>query len=389
MIRQCTIGILSFMLILTAGCSSSSKMLKHRQYDAAIFRSAKVLSSNPDDQKEMEVLAKAYAVANELDNDRIKYLKQSKEPQVWEEIYGIYSRLKSRQDLLKPLDARVLKAINLMEIDYDQDLIDSKHNAADYMFCEGKKRLAKNNRYDAREAYDYFTRVKEFLPAYSGVDDKIAEAYGKSFAYVYMKILNNSSKVLPRAFEEDVVKIGLEDKASRWLVFDTRFDAKTKYDYIIVLNLRKIEISPELMASADFTETKEAEDGLEYVLDAKGNVTKDSLGNDVRRTKYKTLKCYITKFSLGKTATVGGTLDFMNAGTGQMIKTDPVSAQWKYEFAYALVKGDRDALSPETKKLTELKIAPFPSNEEMILRTSEALKDMSKGIIRANLHLLE
>jgi hypothetical protein len=389
MIRQCTIGILSLALMLAAGCSSSSKMLKHRQYDAAIYRSVKALSDDPGDQKEINVLAKAYAVANELDNDRIKYLKQSKEPQVWEEIYGVYSRLKSRQDQVKPLDAAVLAAINFKEIDYDQDLIDSKQKAADFLFGQGKKLLVKNNRYDAREAYGYFTKVKEFLPAYSGVDDKIAEAYGKSFAYVYMKILNNSSKALPRAFEEDVVKIGLGDNASRWLVFDTRYDAKTKYDYIIVLNLRKIEISPELMASADFTETKEAEDGLEYVLDAKGNVTKDSLGNDVKRTKYKTLKCYITKFSLGKTATVGGTLDFMNAGTGQMIKTDPVSAQWKFEFAYALVKGDKDALSPETKKLTELKIAPFPSNEDMILRTSEALKDMTKGIIQANMRLLE
>jgi hypothetical protein len=389
MIRQCTIGILSLTLMLAAGCSSSSKLLKNRQYDAAIVRSVKALSSDPEDQKEMGVLAKAYTIANELDNERIKYLKQSKESQVWEEMYGIYSRLKSRQDLVKPLDAAVLGVIAFKVIDYDQDLIDSKQKAADFLYGQGKKLLAKNNRYDAREAYDDFTKVKEYLPAYSGVDDKINEAYGKSFSYVYMKILNNSNKALPRAFEEDVVKIGLEDKPSRWLAFDTRYDPKTKYDYVIILNLRKIEMSPELAASADFTETKEVEDGWEYVLDAKGNVTKDSLGNDVKRAKHKTLKCYITKFSLGKTAKVGGTLDFMTAGTGKMMKTDPVSAEWKFEYAYAMVKGDNDAMSPETKKMTELKIVPFPSNEDMILRTAEALKDMTKGIIRANLRLLE
>jgi len=388
MIRLCT-GILSLALIFTAGCSSSTKMLKHRQYDAAIARSVQELSDKPDNQKEIDVLAKAYTLANEADNDRIKFLKQSSEPQVWEEVYAIYTRLKSRQNLVKPLDASILKAINFTEVDYDQDLIDSKRKSADYLFGEGKKHLAKNNRFDAREAYDLFTKVKEYLPSYSGIDDKINEAYGKAFAYVYLKIQNSSNKVLPRAFEEDVLKIGLQDNSTRWLVFDTRYDNKTKYDYTIILNIRKIEVSPELMASSDFAESKEAEDGWEYVLDTKGNVTKDTLGNDVKRTKYKTLKCYISKFSLGKTAKVSGTLDFINSASGQMIKTDPVYAESKFEFAYASVKGDKEALSPETKKLTELKIAPFPSNEELIFRTSETLKQLTKNIVRANLRLLE
>lgn len=389
MIRQSVIGILSLALMFTAGCSSSTKMLKNRQYDAAIARSVNELTDKPDNQKEINVLAKAYRLANELDKNRIKFLKQSNEPQVWEEVFAIYNRLKSRQDLVRPLDPAILGAINYLETDYDQQVIDAKKNAADFLFARGKTLLAKNNRFDAREAYDCFAKLKEYLPAFTGIDDKINEAYGKSFSYVYMKIMNNSNKALPRAYEEDIAKIGLEDKPSRWLAFDTRYDPKTKYDYVIVLNLRKIEISPEATASADFTETKEAEDGWEYVLDVKGNVTRDSLGNDVKRKKYKTLKAYITKFSLGKTATVGGTLDFMNAPTGKMIKTDPISAEWKFDYAYATFKGDKEALTPETQKITELKITPFPSNEDMIMRTAEALKDMTKGIIRANLRLLE
>jgi hypothetical protein len=389
MINPRAIGILTLAVILMAGCSSSTKMLKHRQYDAAIARSVKELTDDPGDQKETGVLAKAYTLANELDSGRIKYLKQSNEPQIWEEVYGIYSRLKARQDMVKPLDPSVLQAINYREIDYDKDLIDSKRNAADFLFGEGKKLLAKNSRFDAREAYGYFTKVKEYMPAYAGVDDRINAAYGKSFAYVYLKIQNSSNKALPRAFEEDLLKIGIPENDRRWLVFDSRYDQKTKYNYAIVLNIRKIEVSPELSASADFTETKEAEDGWEYVLDAKGNVTKDSLGNDVKRTKFKTLKCFITKFSLGKTAKVGGTLDFMNAETGQMMKTDPISAESKFEFAYAMVKGDKEALSEETKKLTVLKIEPFPSNEDLIFRTSESLKDFAKQIIHANMRLLE
>jgi hypothetical protein len=148
-------------------------------------------------------------------------------------------------------------------------------------------------------------------------------------------------------------------------------------------------VTPELSTTTQSEETKDVEDGWEYVLDAKGNVTKDSAGNDLKRTKHKTIKGYVTRFSLGKSATVSGTLDFFESASGQVIKTDPVSADSKFEFIYASVKGDQDALTPETRKLIGLKITPFPNNEEMIFRTSEALKQLAKNIISANQRLLQ
>jgi hypothetical protein len=380
--------ILTLPLIL--GCVSSKQLLRERRYDMAIAKSVEKLSDDPGNAKEIPILAKAYICANNDDNDRIKYLKQSKEPQVWEEVYVTYTRLKGRQDLVRPLDASVLQAINYTYIDYDQDLIDSKKRASDFLYGEGKTFLAKNNRFDAREAYDRFTKVKEYLPAYPGIDDKINEAFGKGFTYVYFKVQNSSNKALPRAFEEDLLKVGLKDQSSRhWLNFDTRFDGRIRYDYCIVLNFRKIEITPELSASNDFVESKEVDDGWEYVMDLKGNVTKDSLGNDRKKAKRKTLKCYVSKFSLGKNVTVGATLDFVDNASGQIIKTDPLSASSKFEFVYASAKGDQEALTPETRKLTSLKLAPFPTNEEMLLRTADSLKHYAKGIIFSNLHLLK
>ena len=388
--KQCLYtGILSLAVIALFSCSSSTKMLQKGYYDSAIARSVQELKEKPDNKKEINVLAKAYKLANEQDNERIKFLKQSKEPQVWEEIYAGYSRLKYRQDMVKPLDAPILQAINFTPVDYDQDIIDSKRKAADFLFGEGKMLLSKNDRLDAREAYECFSKVKEYLPAFPGIDDKINEAYTRGITYVYFKIQNTSAKALPRLFEEDLLKVSLEGINNNWINFNTRYDSRIKYDYTIILNIRKIEVTPELMASSDFLETKEVEDGWEYVLDAKGNVTKDSAGNDLKRTKHKTIKGYVTRFSLGKSATVSGTLDFFESASGQVIKTDPVSADSKFEFIYASIKGDQDALTPETRKLIGLKITPFPNNEEMIFRTSEALKQLAKNIISANQRLLQ
>jgi hypothetical protein len=83
------------------------------------------------------------------------------------------------------------------------------------------------------------------------------------------------------------------------------------------------------------------------------------------------------------------TLDFIDNSAGQIIKTDPISAESKFEFVYALVRGDREAMSPETRKLTTLKIAPFPSNDEMIMQAAEDLKKYSKDVVHKNRQMLK
>lgn len=387
--KKLIITVLPLILYFTFSCTSSKKMLEQRRYDDAVAKSVQELLKKPDNQKEIGVLSKAYGLANDEDNERIKYLKQSNEPQIWEEIYDRYCRLKNRRDLLKPLDASVKRSINFTLIDYDQDIIDAKQKAADFLYKEGNAFLAKNNRFDSREAYDRFVRVKEYLPAYQGIDEKINMVYSRSFTYIFFKIQNNSNRGFAPGFEDDLLKIGFKDQGYRWLSFDTRFDPKMKYDFTIVLNIRKIEVTPEMSATHQSEETKDVEDGWEYVRDASGNVQKDSLGNDLKRTKYKTLRCSVTRFSLGKNATVGGTLDFIDNSAGQIIKTDPISAESKFEFVYALVRGDREALSPETRKLTTLKIAPFPSNDEMIMQTAENLKKYSKEVVHKNRQMLK
>jgi hypothetical protein len=387
--KRLLVTVTPLIFCIFFSCTSSKKMLEQRRYDDAVAKSVQELMRKPDNPKEIEVLSKAYALANEEDNERIKFLKQSNEPQVWEEIYDRYCRLKNRQDLLKPLDASVKRSINFTLIDYDRDIIDAKQKAADFLFNEGNALLAKNNRFDSREAYDRFVRVKEYLPAFASIDDKINMAYSRSFTYIFFRMQNKSNKILTRGFEDDLLKIGFKDQGYRWLIFDTRQDPKTKYDFTIVLTISKIEVTPEMSASHQSEETKEVEDGMEYVLDANGNVQKDSLGNDLKKTKYRTLRCSVTRFSLGKSAMVSGTLDFIDNIADQIIKTDPISAESKFEFVYAMVRGDKEALSPETRKLTTLKIAPFPSNEEMILQTAEDLKQYTKDVVRANKGLLQ
>ena len=44
------------------------------------------------------------------------------------------------------------------------------------------------------------------------------------------------------------------------------------------MRLTNIEVSPEQIKEREYEDTKEIEDGFEYVLDGNGNVAKDSSG---------------------------------------------------------------------------------------------------------------
>ena len=65
----------------------------------------------------------------------------------------------------------------------------------------------------------------------------------------------------------------------------------TKYDYFVNVNVRNIAVSPDQTMQRDTVVKKDVEDGFSYQLDKKGNVMKDSLGNDIKTKKYKTLQC--------------------------------------------------------------------------------------------------
>ena len=54
---------------------------------------------------------------------------------------------------------------------------------------------------------------------------------------------------------------------------------------------------------------KDVEDGFTYQLDKKGNVMKDSLGNDIKTKKYKTLQCALIETIQSKACRIDGDIE--------------------------------------------------------------------------------
>jgi tetratricopeptide (TPR) repeat protein len=382
------IYVLFAVFIMVVSCTSSRKFLERGNYDAAIKKSVKKLMKNPGNTYEIDILKRAYTLANNKDKESIKSLKYSGQPDIWESIYHYYDRMRARQEVVERLPQQVLTAIDHQHVDYAKNRAEAKAKAAKFLYAHAQELLKNNNRQDARKAYDELVRLNNFYPNYPNVRQLMDEALLIGTNNVLFEIRNQTKQVMPKDFEAELKKITLKKLNKQWLNFDTREDKNLYYDYVIYLNLKAIDVSPEHVKELHYDETKTIKDGFRYVLDANGNVMKDSLGNDIKEPNYVTIKCHIVETRMEKSAIVHGTLDFYDNRSKQLVKTFPITAENTFLHRYGYATGNLKAMKEETKKIIGLKPVPFPSNLQMIYDTNENLKKVTYDIIRNNRSLL-
>lgn len=379
---------LALFVFFLGGCVSSRKQFQRGNYDEAIRISVKKLHKNPDKEKEILNLDRAYKYAVQRDIERIAFLKKSGQPEIWDEIFSIYAVLKNRQEKVRVLPQQILSAIGFQLQNYDNDIIEAKKKAAEFLYAHSLKLLENKDKACARQAYDQLMKVKSYYSTYKDVDLYIQKALQMSTTYVLFTMKNNTGIPLPPSFESELQKISLADLDSKWLRFETQKVNGRDYDYIILLNMRVIEATPEGVKEIHYTESKEVPDGFQYVLDSHGNVMKDSLGNDIKIPKTKTISCNIIETQQNKAVTISGTIDFINLTNSQVIKTDPITSQFFFNHMYAVAQGNFEALKPETREKLNLRPVPFPTDFDMILRAGDIIKDMSRNIIMRNRNII-
>ena len=133
---------------------------------------------------------------------------------------------------------------------------------------------------------------------------------------------------------------------------------------------------------------RDVEDGYSYQLDKKGNVMKDTLGNDIKMKKYKSLQCALISTLQTKSCRIEGDIETIQVNPDKVIKKDPVGAQSTFENISARALGDIGALNASQLARTKTQIVPFPSDIEMVLRCSESLKQAIRGSIQSNRRLI-
>lgn len=377
--------------LLFSGCATSSKLMQHGRYEAAIEKSVKTLRKDPANTEEILVLERAFRIANERSWERINFLKLNNDPRNIEEIIGIYLQLKERQSLVRTVLPLQLpdRIINYPYVNYDEEIVSFRASAADYYYNNALRLMEQNDKEAYRQAYQEFIKASSYSSAHRGVDKMIQEARFKGISRVLVMVQNQTALNLGNDFENQLLTIKPANLDSEWVEYHFRdLNENLVFDYYIVANIRLIDVSPELSSDKDRVEKKRVQDGFEYALDRRGNVVKDSLGNDVKSPKFKDISCAVIETLQRKHCTIEGDVEFISANPRRLLKKEPVVSNSTFEHLSARAIGDLEALTEETRKTVNTKPLPFPSDQEMVFRTTEIMRDLIAEVIHTNRNLI-
>jgi hypothetical protein len=376
-----------FALIIIS-CSSPEKLMQQGNYDAIIDKSIKSLIKNPNEEEDASMLDKAYKLANERDLDRIKYLKLEDNPNTWDEMLSLYSNLKNRQASVKRVMPLKIgnQTVQYDYVDYDAEIVAAKRKAADYYYNHGRKLMENKTKDSYREAYYEFVKARNYSGgSFANLDQMINDAEYLGISRALINVVNRTVLNLPQEFLNELIAVNASDINSQWVEYYTRKpNENMAFDYYIDIILQSVNVSPDLVKDKDRIEKKKIDDGFQYVLDTKGNVMKDTAGNDIKIKKYKEIQCTVIESYQTKDCNITGEIDFLSANPETLLTKQPVAGGMHFEYVSARAVGDLNALTPETKKLVDIDPVPFPDDLQMTLDCAGPLKQSINEVIKNN-----
>lgn len=373
--------------LLFSGCGSSKRQLQTGNYPAAVDKAVRELRRNPNNRQEAENLQRAYVIANEQDNERIRMLKLESRVSSYDEIYLTYKRMHDRQALVRTVTPLTVgnRTVDFLYVDYLAEMVAAKRRAADFYYANGIGLMKNKTRESYRQAFYQFVRVKEYVDEYPDIDQLINEAKYLGISRALVSVENKSVINFPQEFINDLLALDLPRLNSEWVEYHTvHLDDNIQYDYLVNVNVKVVAVTPDQTIQRDSLVKKEVEDGFNYLLDKNGNVMRDTLGNDIKVAKYKTLQCALIESIQMKTCVIEGDVEVIQLNPNRIVKRDPIGAESSFRHVSARAIGDLGALSPAQLESTKVQAVPFPPDIEMVLRCSESLKMAIRGIMQTN-----
>jgi len=383
-----TFAIVFVSALLLAGCGSAKKQLESGNYDAAINKAVTELRKNPRSSKDIETLERAMDIALEQDNERIRFLKVEGRANAWDEIYLIYKKMSDRQSMVRtvtPIEYEG-RTIQWPYVDYMQEMVEAKKKAADFYYAHGRELMENGTKDSYRQAYNEFVRATEYVgDGYEGIDQMLQEARYLGISRVYVTVKNYSSVNFPEDFVQELLALDLPRLNSEWVEYYTTIPQNdTQFDYLVNVNMRTVGVSPDRQFQRDTLVKRTVEDGFDYVKDERGNVMKDSLGNDIKIKKYKELQCALIRTFQVKECIMEGDVEMLSLYPEKTIKKEPIGATSNFEHVSARAIGDENALSDDQKRMLKSEVIEFPMDLDMVIMCTENLKKAIRGFMETN-----
>ena len=334
------------------------------------------------------LLEDAFAKAKERDLRDINTWFKDANPRNLEKIYNTYVQLNYRQEQIRPLlPLQLLKEGRQAQFvfeEYTDQIVSSKNALSKYLYDNSKALLVTKDKLTIRRAYDDLMYLESINPGFKDTNKLIDEAKAKGTDYVNVYTKNETNMVIPVRLENDLLDFSTYGLNDKWTVYHSTKVKGVDYDYGMMVNFRNIAISPEQVKERQFEKEKQIKDGLKNLLDAQGNVVKDSLGRPIKVDNMKTIRVSIFEYSQIKSCQVTAKVDYINLKNNQLIETFPLTSEFVFSNIYASYKGDKRACEDTYYPNFDRGVVPFPSNEQMVLDTGNDIKNKLRDIITKN-----
>lgn len=385
-----------FLSLLLGACNTGRNLVESGDYNEAVSHYVrKVKGKKKKKTEHVQGLELAFRKAQNRDLATATALADEGRPENWERVNDLHRQIRRRQNLvapLLPLRSHEGYAAKIEFVDIAVLESASRAKAAEHLYDRASELLAQaeqGDRLAARKAHDLLLDLqKRYFNQYRDKDQLLARARNLGTTYVLFEVKNQSDKVLPRAFAERILAMSKQDLDSEWKEFYFEEKEGMNFDYKAVFKVRNIDISPERVHERAYMDEKEIQDGWDYVLDARGNVKKDSLGNDIKTPHYVRIRANVVEVLQTKAVRLAGFVEIHDLYRSTLLDTRDISTEILFENYASTFVGDARALSDHSRARIGNRPQPFPHDADMLVQAADRLKPSLREELRRSRAIL-
>ncbi len=363
------------IIFLLSACSSGEKALSRGDYYQAINQAIERLESDPDNRKAVQVLADGYPMAIQYYQEQIDMALSGNTPFKWSETVKTMEKVNALSERIRRIPA-ARKLITDPKT-YVSEIRPAKEKAAEELYQAGLANMERQNKNDARLAYDYFMQADQMVPSYREVNQLIRESKDRATWHVIVEqvpVFSERYALAADFFYERVIG-----------ALKYQFPQKSFVNFYSVNEAGNQKIDyPDMVVKMGFydfniglPQHSETQEPLSKTVEEKVRVTrKDTIVYETKVRQYKgTIK--IINDQVQAQALLNLEInDFQGQRT---IMKDRIPGNFIWNNAYGVFVGDQQVLEPRHKNILKNQAYPPPAPQDMFIEVTKPIYDQLNG----------
>ncbi len=377
-----TLYIYPVLLILLLGaCASPQRFYEKGKYTKAVEEALELVRKGKAEEGDIRTLELAFNQMNTRDINQLEKLLSSPSPDRWEDLLSVADRIDDRQEWVKPYlpitYPRSGQQVSLRLYPLRDLIPQARIKAADRRIVLGEQALELAELGDkkaAREAYGHFDKSLFYRPGDANTRRLQDRAETLSYSLMRLQIDNQARAFLPGGYRLQLEETFTSSVDHRWLRILPDGAPCRDCDLETIIVLMDVDVSPDGIEERKWKERNSVEDGFRYALDDRGNVRKDSNGNDIKITVYKEVWAEVFETRQFKAARLEGMMEVRDLRTGRVLRRIPVAAETQFRAESVWFQGDKRALDHKTVKRLKNHPVPYPDEQNILADAADLFR---------------